>query len=207
MEELVGIADKPYDDLMVTNQKRKVLMTEERMETLVKKLYTDAIEFNRSMSSPYGSMYEKHYFRLHPSNILAHISTETPYFLELNPEGFSIDLIPLFLDEMGLELRPLSLEQMLITGLKPSSLTVYNFTEVIRKKKSESRVPSLKENEISSILSWLLTVDYLDRKLLSPSEGQSVLELALDPELVYSSIDKKETTYLSEATFLWLEVY
>lgn len=72
----------------------------------------------------------------------------------------------MFLDEIGLEGRPCSLEQMLIKGVNPSSLAVYDFSEVIKKKQERHKVFALKEKEVASILCWLLTVDYINKKLL-----------------------------------------
>lgn len=75
MEELVRMASKPYDCPLVSNKRRTVLVTEEKMETFTRKIYNDIINYNKSMSTPYGSMYDKCYYRPHPTNILAHIQT------------------------------------------------------------------------------------------------------------------------------------
>jgi hypothetical protein len=90
-------------------------------------------------------MYEKDYFRPHPTNILAYVGKETPFYFELSPEGMSIDLIPLFLEGMGLQDNPCSLEQMLVFGSQPSKMRVYDFSKVIKEKKKEENYFTPKE--------------------------------------------------------------
>lgn len=99
-------------DKKLNQDKRLLLVSEEQIEKGYYKIFKEMIEYNRAIDN----FLPNSHYKPHPSNILLHLGTQTPFFQEVGEEVFSIDLMPLFMDKLGLRKRPYTIEQMIAFG-------------------------------------------------------------------------------------------